>query len=205
MEDGTDNGSDPALARVRAELAHLGIDADSAPDVPAAVTARVGTALRYAGRGPSHSVRRPRLRGRQVVGLLVGLGAALAGVIVGASTLARGPASPLSSGPTAKHITVAHPSLGIPLSDPQIVGLLSRTPDYGPLADPQRRAACLDGLGYSAATPVLGARPLDMHGRPAVLLLLPGEATDAVVAMVVEPNCSAAHTGLLANTVVIRP
>ena len=33
----------------------------------------------------------------------------------------------------------------IPLSEPQIVGLLVRSPDYGPLGDPHRRASCLTG------------------------------------------------------------
>ena len=51
---------------------------------------------------------------------------------------------------------------------------------------------------------MLGARPLDMHGRPAMLLLLPGETAEAVVAVVVEPGCSNAHTGLLAKSVVTR-
>jgi hypothetical protein len=44
-----------------------------------------------------------------------------------------------------------------------------------------------------------------MHGRPGVLMLLPGDTADAVVAVVVEPDCSAAHTGQLARTVVTRP
>jgi hypothetical protein len=114
--------------------------------------------------------------------------------------LARGPSSPLSTGPTARTITVSRPA--IPLSEPQIVGLLSRTPDYGPLADPR---SCLDGLGYAPTTPVLGARPVDVNGRLGVLMLLPGDTATAVVALVVEPNCDAAHTGLLANTVVTRP
>jgi hypothetical protein len=83
--------------------------------------------------------------------------------------------------------------------------LLTRTADYGPLADPQRRASCLDGLGYSAATKVLGAVPLDMGGKPAVMMLLPGDTPQAVVAKVVEPTCNAAHTALLADTEVNRP
>jgi hypothetical protein len=195
---------DPAVReRVRRELVRLGTDEASAPDVPAAVTARVGDALQAAGQRPAHSIRVPRLRRLQVFGLVVGLGAALAGVIVGASMLARGPASTLSRGPTAESITVSRPAL--PLSDHQLVGMLSGTPDYGPLADPQRRASCLDGLGYPATARVLGARPIAMDGRPAVLMLLPGDTPQALVALVVDPGCNAAHTGLLANTVVTRP
>lgn len=201
MDSGAGTEPDPAaLERVRRELAELGADEGSAPDVPPAVTARVVAALRAQ---PAHSMRPPRLRRSQVIGLVVGLGAILAGVIVGASMLAREPSSRLSTGPTAERITVSRPA--IPLSEPQIVELLSRTPDYGPLADPQRRASCLDGLGHSATTPVLGARPVDMYGRPAVLLLVPGNTPEAVIALAVDPNCNAAHTGPLATTVVTRP
>ena len=119
--------------------------------------------------------------------------------------LVREPAPTRSAGPTAESITVSRPASDVPLSDPQIVGLLSQRPDYGPLADPQRRASCLSGLGYSAATTVLGARQVDMHGRPAVLMLLPADTPQTVRALVVEPDCNSAHTGLLANTDVTRP
>jgi hypothetical protein len=93
----------------------------------------------------------------------------------------------------------------VPLSDTQIVGLLAHRPNYGPLDDPQRRASCLRGLGYSAATEVLGARPVDVHGRPGVLMVLPGDTPKALVALVVGPNCDSAEAGLLADTVVTRP
>jgi hypothetical protein len=190
-----------ALDRVRRDLAQLGTDDMSAPDVPAEVTARVGAALQ--ARRPGHAVRHtPR---GQVIVLVAGVGAAVAAVVLGGLMLMRAPAPSRSAGPTAESITVSRPPRNIPLSDPQIVGLLSRGPDYGPLADPKRRTSCLKGLGYSAATNVLGARPVDMFGRPGVLLLLPGETPREVVALVVEPNCSSAHTGLLANTVVTRP
>jgi hypothetical protein len=36
-------------------------------------------------------------------------------------------------------------------------------------------------------------------------MLLPGDTPGAVTALVVEPNCSSAHAGLLADTVVTRP
>jgi len=190
-----------ALDRVRGDLVALGSDEASAPAVPAAVTARIAAALRAAP--PHHAVRRsaPRL---QIFGLVAGLGAAIVGGVVGGVMLIRGTEPATSAGPTAESITVSRPPRDIPLSDPQIVGLLSRSPDYGPLADTKRRTSCLNGLGYSAATNVLGARPVDMFGRPGVLLLLPGETPREVVALVVEPNCSSAHTGLLANTVVTR-
>ena len=136
---------------------------------------------------------------------MAGVGAAVVGVVVGGVMLVREPAPTRSAGPTAKSITVSRPATDLPLSDPQIVGLLSHSPDYGPLADPQRRASCLSGLGYSAATAVLGARPVDMHGRPAVLMVLPADTPRMVLALVVEPDCNSAHSGLLADTLVTRP
>jgi hypothetical protein len=196
-----------ALDRVRGELAHLGTDAASAPDVPAAVTARVGAALHAPPRGraggPAHSIRHtPRW---QLVALIAGVGAAVAGVVLGGLMLTRDPAPTWSTRPTAKSITVSRPATELPLTGPQLVGLLSHSPDYGPLADPKRRADCLSGLGYSSATSVLGARQIDMRGQPGVLLLLPADTPGAVRALVVEPDCDSAHTGLLANTLVTRP
>jgi hypothetical protein len=192
-----------AFDRVRRDLADLGADEATAPEVPAAVTARVGAALRDAAHAPAHSVRHtPRW---QVVALVAGIGAAAVGAVIGGLTLMRDPAPTWSAGPTAKSITVSRPATELPLSSPQIVGLLSERPDYGPLADPQRRASCLSGLGYSAGTAVLGARPVDMHGRPAMLIVLPADTPGMVLALVVEQDCNAAHTGLLANTLVTRP
>jgi anti-sigma factor RsiW len=192
-----------ALAQVRRDLADLGADESSAPDVPAEVAARIGAALRDEHRGPAHSVRpTPRW---QLIALVAGVGAAIVGAVVGGLMLARDPAPTWSSGPTAESITVSRQATELPLSNPQIVGLLSQRPDYGPLGDPQQRASCLSGLGYSAATTVLGARPVDMNGRPAVLIVLPADTPRTVLALVVEPGCNAAHSGLLANTLVTRP
>jgi hypothetical protein len=194
-----------ALDRIRGDLADLGTDEPSAPDVPAEVTARVGAALQAAPppRRPAHSFRHtPRW---QMVGVVAGIGAAAIGIVLGLMMLVRAPAPSFPAGPTAKSITVSRPASDLPLSAPQIAGLLSRSPDYGALADPQRRASCLSALGYPPATAVLGAGPVDMHGRPAVLILLPADTPKTVRALIVEPDCNAAHTGLLASTVVSRP
>lgn len=202
MDDGEVEDLDPAVVeRVRRDVAKLGSDSASAPEVPPDVTARVIAAIRAE---PAHTVRRQPLRRLQVFGLIAGLGAVAAGVILGAVMLGRDPAPTYPAGPTAEQITVERPATDIPLPDPQIVELLERPPDYGPLADPRRLTSCLSGLGYGPGTIVLGARPLDMRGRPAMLLLLPGETAEAVVAVVVEPGCSGAHTGLLAKSVVTR-
>lgn len=190
------------LDRVRRELAHLGTDEASAPEVPAAVTARVGAALRAAP--PAHAVHAPRLRRIQILGAAAGVCAAGVAIGLGALMLARG-SSPTtrSTDVTAEHITVS--ARNFPLTGPQIVALLSERPDYGPLADPQRRASCLSGLGYPVAGQLLGARPVDLRGRPAMLIVLPADTPKKVVALVVEPNCGAAGTELLASTEVTRP
>jgi hypothetical protein len=106
--------------------------------------------------------------------------------------------------PTAERITVSKP-LGLPMTDPELLDLLRRPPDLGPLADPQRRASCLSGLGYATSASVLGGRPLAVGALPGVLVLLPGDAPRAVNAIVVGLNCSSVNTGLLAERVVIRP
>jgi hypothetical protein len=202
MDNSDQDGIDPAaLERVRRDLRELGSDDLSAADVPPEVTARVIEALRAE---PAHTVRRP-LRRLHLFVLIVGVVAALAGAVVGALMLGRDPAPTFPAGPTAEQITVVRPATTIPLPAPQIIGLLSQPPDYGPLSDPQRRGACLGGLGYAPGTPVLGARPVDMRGEPALLMLLPGQTPEAVVAVVVDRDCSGAHTGLLAKDVVTRP
>ena len=105
-----------------------------------AVTSRVGAALQAGHRvgpgRPAHAVDAPALH---VLGLMVGLGAALSGVIVGTSMLVRGPAPALSVGPTAEHITVSRPSPRHPAVGSADRRAAFRIPDYGPLTDPQRR------------------------------------------------------------------
>jgi hypothetical protein len=203
MDSGEDREPDPeSLDRVRRALAELGSDEPSAPEVPAEVTERIGASLR---RPRSHAVR-PGIRGMRVAGLIGGLGATVLALVVGVTMLVRAPAPALPTGPTAKYLTVPRPpQRTIPLTDPQLVELLSQRPQYGPLADPARRASCLMGLGYATGVPVLGALPIDIQGRPGVLMLLPGDTPGAVTALAVEPNCNSAHTGLLADTVVARP
>jgi hypothetical protein len=124
---------------------------------------------------------------------------------VGAIALVNTPEPAPSTPVTAEHITVSTPSMAIPLSQPQILGLLDRSPDYGPLGDAARRASCLTGLGFPAATRVLGAQPIEINARPGVLLVLPGDTPGSLAVFAVALNCSAADTGLLASTQVPRP
>lgn len=104
---GTDR--DPHEERVRRDLARLGADAASAPEVPPAVTSRIGAALRAAP-PPAHAVNahhhrwsRPR-----VIAAIIGICAALAAIVIGAIALLRPePAPQFPVGPTADQITIS--------------------------------------------------------------------------------------------------
>jgi hypothetical protein len=193
-----------ALNQVRCDVATLGDDPASAPDVPPEVTARISAALRSADQtGVAHAAR-PHLGHARLVAGVLGVGAVLAAIGVGTVALISAPEPAPSTPATAEHITVSTPPATIPLAQAEILGLLHRNPDYGPLGDPALRASCLSGLGYPASTQVLGARPVDINARPGVLLVLPGDTPDDLAVFAVAPNCSAADTGLLANTQVPR-
>jgi hypothetical protein len=203
-----------ALDRVRRDLADLGTESASAPDAPAEVTARVAAALRsepppanlVVGSSPAtatHAVRESGVRFR-LVAAAIGVGAALIAAGVGTVMLLDTPAKTKTADPTAERITVSRPP-ALPMTDPEVLALLNTPPDLGPLADPQRRASCLSGLGYPTSAAVLGARPLAVGAVSGVLVLLPGQAPRAVNAIVVRLNCSSVDTGLLAERVVIRP
>lgn len=154
------------------------------------------------GSGGAGHRARPAPRPARRTAALLGAAAALVAVGVGSAALLMSP-GPVPSTPTsAQHITVT-PT--VPLSEPDIVALLHRPPDFGALTVPGRRASCLSGLGYPAATRALGARPIEVAGAPGILLVLPGGSATELTAVVVAPNCNAADTGLLAQTTVARP
>ncbi|OBG58640.1 hypothetical protein [Mycobacterium sp. E3339] len=192
-----------ALNRVRCDVATLG--ADPAPDVPPEVTARIAAALDSADAGPAGHSARPRIGPARLAAGVVGVGAMLAAVGVGTAALINAPEPAPSTPVTAEHITVSTPPMTIPLSQDEILGLLGQSPDYGPLADPTRRASCLTGLGYPASTQVLGARRVDINARPGIVLVVPGDTPHSLAVYAVALNCSAADTGLLASTQVPRP
>lgn len=135
---------------------------------------------------------------------VVGAVAAVAAVTIGAITLLHTPAAGITS---VRKMTVSSLAAPFPLPAAELTALLDQPPDLGPLGDPGRRASCLSGLGYPASAPVLGARQLPVDGVDAVLLILAGDEpgdTGALAAMAVPPTCSAADTGLLAETTVRR-
>jgi hypothetical protein len=204
-----------ALNRVRHDVADAGTNLAAAPAVAPAVIDGIGAALRAAP--PVARRSRTRLRAAhavrpgnlphpaRVLGAVAGLAAATIAIGLGTAALIAAPAPTPSELTTAQQITVSRPPMQIPLSDPQILALLDRKPDYGLLADPQRRASCLGGLGYPAATQVLGAQPIEIAGRAAVLLVLSADTSDSVTALAVAPTCRSVNTGLLADRVVNRP
>ena len=160
--------------------------------------------------GPRYARSTPSARGglprsARLAVALTGLTAVAVAAWLGTRALITAPASTTSRPTTIEHITVSRPPQTIPLSDQQILALLDHEPDFGPLTDPRRRASCLSGLGYPANARVLGARPIDIAGHPAVLLVLPGDAPGNVKALAVAPTCSAANTGLSADRIVTRP
>ncbi|MGE2817536.1 hypothetical protein ACQI5H_20700 [Mycobacterium heidelbergense] len=192
-----------ALNQVRRDVADAGA---VAPEAPPEVVARITAALTSAdprGAPAAHSAR-PRPRPGRVAAGVAGLCAVLAAIGIGTAALVNAPTPIPSTAVTAEHITVSTPPMVVPLSQHEILGLLDRRPEYGPLSDPSRRASCLSGLGYPASTQVLGARPIDINARPGVLLVLPGDTPNNLAVFAVALNCSAADTGLLANTQVPR-
>ncbi len=132
----------------------------------------------------------------------VGALAVLAGIGVGTTALLHS-SSPTASTLTSASLITVTPTM--PLSGRELNALVARSPDFGPLADPKRRAACLSGLGYSGSTQVLGAQQVQVDGRPAIVLVLPGDQPDVLVGVAVATNCSSVDTGLIADTTVRRP
>jgi hypothetical protein len=200
-----------ALNRVRRDIAALGADPSSAPDVAPGVVDRITAALRAerpagARAQAAHTVQRGGLpRRARLAVAIAGLAAVVAAIWLGTSALMTSPAPTTSRPTTAEHITVSRPPMTIPLSDRQLLDLLGARPDFGPLADPQRRTSCLAGLGYPADARVLGAQPVQIAERSAILLVLPGDTPSTLAALAVSPTCSSADTGLLADRTVNRP
>jgi hypothetical protein len=207
-----------ALNQARRDVAAVGADPATAPDPPPDVMARISAVLRStdppsSGSGGGAHLVRPRIRAASMLAAVAGLCAVIAAIAVGTLALVNSPAPAPSTPATAEHITVSASPMAIPLSPAQILGLLGRRPDFGPpqgalsspLNDPPRLASCLSGLGYPASTPVLGAQPIDINARPGVLLVLPGDTPDNLAVFAVALSCSAADTGLLADTQIPRP
>ncbi|MUL82929.1 MULTISPECIES: hypothetical protein [unclassified Mycolicibacterium] len=192
-----------ALDRVRRDLAELGRDTQSAPPVPAEVSARLSEVLRAEPAPPAPSTSRWR-----PLAAVAGACAAVVAAVVGVVVLVRPPGQVPSTLTSLGKIAVSPPPREIGLSESQIQGLLSERPDLGPLTDPQHRTACLAALGYPSDVRILGARPLDVAGHHGVLVLVPPNTPatpDSIVGLVVATECDAGHAAPLAETVIKRP
>lgn len=130
-----------------------------------------------------------------------GLVASCAAAVVGITALLHSPNTTASSPTSADMITVGP---RVPLSDKQVIALVGRNPNFGPLTDPKRRSACLRALGYETEQ-VLGAEPAQIGNQPAVVLVLAGGRPDELIVFAVASSCSSVDTGLIADTTVRRP
>lgn len=200
-----------ALNRVRGDVAAVGSDPGSAPDPPPQVTDRISAALCSAeptagdAEGPAVHSARPHIRPARAIAAAAGVCAVLSAIGFGTVALLHAPEPVPDTPGDVQHITLSTRPMEVPLSQSEIFGLLDRSPDYGTLNDPARRASCLTGLGYPASTQILGARPVEINARPGVVLVVPGDSPHILTVFAVSPNCSAADTGLLASTQVPRP
>ncbi|MGW4098511.1 hypothetical protein [Mycobacterium sp. NPDC004974] len=192
-----------ALDRVRRDLRELGADSQSAPPVPAEVSARLSEALR-AEPAPA----KPSTKRWKSIAAVAGAGAATAAAVLGGVVLVRPAGQAPSTRVSLGQITVSPPRGEVGLSESQILGLLSEPPDLGPLTDAKRRTACLTALGYPSGVRILGAKPLEVAGQHGVLVVVPPKTPDppdAVVAVVLAADCDTGHAGSLAQTVIKRP
>lgn len=166
------------------------------PDPSHTVTPAINSA------GSAAHAARPTGHHRRLIAAAVGLAAVLAAVGVGATALLRTD-DRTHSAPTSANLITVTPT--VPLTSRDLVALVGRSPDFGPLADEAKRASCLTGLGYPSTQQILGAQPLQIDGRPTIVLVLPGERPEELVALAVAPTCSSVTTGLVADTTVRRP
>ena len=150
---------------------------------------------------PAHAARRPIAPGRAVATGVAA--AAVAATAIGLGTAAlHGHSGSATSGLTSAQLMTVPAAVGLAASE--VRALTHRPPDFGPLSDPVRRAGCLQGLGRPGSA-VLGARPIDIGGRPAVLLVLPEPGSTDLFAVAVRPDCAASGPGIIANTTVTGP
>ena len=165
------------------------------PHTPHRVTAISTTRAAHAARPAASPARTVA-----VVGVVGALGLA-AGLGVGALLRSTGPST---STLTSAQLMTVTPS-PFPMTGKELSALEPEGADFGPLADPTRRNACLQGLGYPPPVAVRGARQIDIGGQPAVVMVLPGPGPGDVVALAVRPDCSGTAPRLVADTTVTRP
>jgi hypothetical protein len=83
-----------------------------------------------------------------------------------------------------------------------VLGTALGRDDYGPLADPVRRAACLAANGQDPNRVPAGAMRITLDGRPGVLMVLTTDQYARYRLLVVGADCAAGHPATLADTVI---
>lgn len=167
---------------------------------PSEPTGGTHTVTGTSGDRPAHAAR-PGFHTTRTVAAACGLIASCAAAVVGIAALVHSPEITKSNPTSAGLITVGP---RVPLSDKEVVALVGRVPNFGALSDPKRRAACLRALGHGTEQ-ILGAEPVQIGSRQAVVLVLAGGRRDELIVFAVAASCSAFDTGLIADRTVHRP
>jgi hypothetical protein len=155
--------------------------------VPADVAARWSAALDAERAVP---VQHPTARRRNRRAWHLGAAAAAAAIVVGTGLgvgLRPDPAAPAVS--RVELVALGRATIG--------------TTDVGELADPARRAACLQSVAPAAAGDrLLGGRRVVLDGRAGVLLVLATGTRGELRIVTVDPGCGPGGGTLLATLVV---
>lgn len=153
--------------------------------------------------GPAHAARpSTRLGGRPSPTALLAAAVLLALLATAAVRLAGSVGDTTSTATSARLITAAP---RIPLSAAELVELTLRPAEVGALSDPGRRAYCLTAIGRPATARVLGGRDVQLAGRTATVLVLPGERPGELVAVAVDADCGNRRGKIIAESTVPGP
>jgi hypothetical protein len=183
-----------ALDLTRAELTALGTS--PAPPMPAHLAARLDAALAAAAGthvAPVLDLARARKKRNQRVGWVAGVLVAAAAAAVAVIAIPHGGTT--GGRPSAVGTPVTS------LNSATLTAALGRS-DYGPLADPTRRAACLAANQQDPNQTPAGAMQVTLAGKPGVLLVLTTGKLAQYRLLVVGPNCAAGNPDRLAEAVV---
>jgi hypothetical protein len=85
---------------------------------------------------------------------------------------------------------------------PTVLGTALGRDDYGPLADPAKRAACLAANGQDPNRTPAGAMQVILDGKPGTLMVLTTGTAAQFRLLVVGPDCAAGKPDRLAESVV---
>lgn len=210
-----------ALDATRAELS--GLADRPAPPMPERFAARLDAAIAAETRAMFPAPRQPaapeqvapvvdmaaaRKRRNQRLGWGVGTlvaAAAVAAVAIIAIPHGHQPIGGVAAPPPTTGVGTpaggAQALTGRQLNTATAIAAIGRT-DYGPLADPARRSACLAANGQDPNRTPAGAMQVTLDGKPGTLLVLTTGRTAQFRLLVVGPDCAAGHPDQLADAVI---